>query len=435
MDVLFKLRLEIYLTTFNDILPWILLFLVILAVIFRRIGKLEIPAWTAFLAAAIIIVLVQPNGFEKAINVLGSQMDVFIFLFGMFVIVTALEMSGALQKGAKLLFNKAKNGRSMLLWILFGFGLSASILINDTVAIIAPILLVIFAKQVYCESKPLIITVALGLTFGSAMLPTGNPQNFIIAQAGGITFVMFFLWAIGPTILSLIFCYLLTRLFYRKEYSKEPYSEIPFILDKHEHEKLTLPALISLGLIFIGMIITSFVPFSMSYVILIVSGIFLFIRNERREILAKLDWGILLFFLGMFIVVDAVTSSSIFENSLIPLIANVKIDIPTFCLFVLILFVACQFLSNVPVAIIVSNVLPGTELDHPLFWITAALTTTFAGATTVLGAASNIIVIETANKRGVNISWWEFTRIGIPISLVSLLGIFILGISFIAITT
>ncbi|MBN1328926.1 MAG: hypothetical protein JXA54_05585 [Candidatus Heimdallarchaeota archaeon] len=421
--------------TFTSILPWILLFLIILAVIFRRIGKLEIPAWTAFLVAAIIIVLVQPNGFDQAILVLGSQADVFIFLFGMFVIVTALEMSGALQKGAKLLLNKAKTGRAMLLWILLGFGFAAAVLINDTVAIIAPILLITFAKQVCCESKPLVITVALSLTFGSALLPTGNPQNFILAQAGGIGFLNFFLWTLGPTMISILGCYLITRLFYRKDFCADRYTEIPFVLDKHEYEKLTIPALVSLGLILIGMIITTFVNFPMAYIILIVSGLFLFIRNERREILARLDWGVLLFFGGMFIVIDSVTNSSIFQDSLLPYITNIQADIPTFCLFVGILFVTSQIFSNVPVAIIVANILPGTPLDQPVFWITAALTTTFAGATTVLGAASNIIVLETSNKRGLNISWWEFTRVGFPTSIISLSGVFILGISYLAITT
>ncbi|HUT80068.1 MAG TPA: SLC13 family permease [Candidatus Bathyarchaeia archaeon] len=421
--------------TFTSILPWILLFLVILAVIFRRIGKLEIPAWTAFLIAAIVIVLVQPEGFNQAVFVLGSQADVFIFLFGMFVIVTALEMSGALQKGAKLLLNKAKTGRAMLLWILLGFGLAAAVLVNDTVAIIAPILLITFSKQVGCESKPLVITVALSLTFGSALLPTGNPQNFILAQAGNIGFLNFFLWALGPTIISLVGCYLLTRLFYRKDFSKQLYTEIPFILDKHEYEKLTIPALVSLGLILVGMIITTFVNFPMAYIILIVSGLFLFIRNERREILARLDWGVLLFFGGMFIVIDAVTNSSIFQDSLLPIITGLQADIPTFCLFVVVLFGASQIFSNVPVAIIVANILPGTPLDQPIFWITAALTTTFAGATTVLGAASNIIVLETSNKRGLNISWWEFTRVGFPISIISLIGIFVLGISYLTIAT
>ncbi|NHJ05685.1 MAG: hypothetical protein EAX90_12745 [Candidatus Heimdallarchaeota archaeon] len=172
------------LSLFQIILPWILLLFVFLAVIFRRIGKLEIPAWTAFLIAAIILIAIEPTGIDNALVILTEQVDVFIFLFGMFVIVAALEMSGVLQKGAKILLNRAKNGRNVIIWISFGFGLIASILINDTVAIIAPLLLITFAKQINRDAKPFVITVALALTFGSALLPTGNPQNFILANVG-----------------------------------------------------------------------------------------------------------------------------------------------------------------------------------------------------------------------------------------------------------
>ncbi len=424
----------IRLVTFQTIIPWILLILVVLAVIFRRIGKLEIPAWTAFLIAAIILVFTQPNGFENAVLVIADQADVFVFLFGMFVIVTALDMSGILQKGAKFLMNRAKNGRNLLLWIHLGFGLSAAILINDTVAIFAPLILIYFAKQIQCESKPFVIAVAIALTFGSALFPTGNPQNFIFAQASGMPFLIFGAWTLGPTILALLGSFLLIRLFYRKEFCSTPYIEVPSFYEKHEYESLSIPALVALGLMLIGIIITSFFEISMAIVILAVVGVFLFIRNERGEILARLDWGILLFFGGMFVVINSVTSSDIFNNWIIsPLLSHAKIDYATFTVFVIILFFASQLFSNVPVAIIVSYILPGTVLDTPLFWVTAALTTTFAGATSVLGAASNIIVLETTKKRGIDISWFEFTRVGFPISIVSLIGVFILGLSYIRI--
>ncbi|MFW9924214.1 MAG: SLC13 family permease [Candidatus Thorarchaeota archaeon] len=416
---------------FQIILPWILLLFVLLAVIFRRIGKFEIPAWSAFLIAAIILIAVVPSGMENALNVLVNQADVFIFLFGMFVIVTALEISGVLQKGAKLLLNKAKNGRNVIIWIVFGFGLAAAILINDTVAIIAPLLLITFAKQIDRDAKPFVIIVALALTFGSALLPTGNPQNFILANVGNISFIEFFLWALGPTILGLLICFFYIRLVYRKEFTKEQYVSVPFIIDKHEHESLTIPSIVALGLILIGMIISSFVPVSKALIILIVAGLLLFIRNERNEILAKLDWGVLLFFAGMFIVIDAVSTSEMFLNTIVnPLLSYAKMDLKTYVVFVLLIFFSSQIFSNVPIAIMIANLIPGTILDHTIFWIAAALTSTFAGATTVLGAASNIIVLETVRKRGLDISWWEFTKKGLPISLLSLVGVFLLGIFY-----
>ncbi len=114
--------------------------------------------------------------------------------------------------------------------------------------------------------------------------------------------------------------------------------------------------------------------------------------------------------MGMFVVLDAVISSSFFINTITPFINQLGFNFKSFYLFILILFLLSQILSNVPVAILIAGIIPATPLDHPLFWMAAALTTTFAGATTVLGAASNIIVIDTASDRGVEITWWEFTN-------------------------
>ena len=409
--------------TFEQILPLILLFLVNLAVIFRRIGKLQIPAWTAFLAAAVIIVLSKPGNADKALTVLVSEVDVFVFLFGMFVIVTALEMSGVLEKIAKTMLKRTRKGKTLLLFIHIGFGLMASILINDTVAIIAPIILISFAKYLEKNAKPFIIAVAISLSFGSALLPSGNPQNFILASTGEISYLIFALWALLPTLFALLFSFLALRLFYRKEFNNEQYPQYPIIEERYEYEQLAKPALISLILMILGMSITSFFDISMAIPILIVSVLFLFFTNKRTDILAKIDWGILLFFAGMFVVIDAVTTTPFIQDFISTSIADKEPTYTTFIIFILIIFLASQIISNVPVAIIISQVLPLTTLNLPVFWIGAALATTFAGATSVLGAASNIIVLETASKRGVSITWFEFTKIGLPISLLSLLGI------------
>jgi Na+/H+ antiporter NhaD/arsenite permease-like protein len=134
--------------------------------------------------------------------------------------------------------------------------------------------------------------------------------------------------------------------------------------------------------------------------------------------------------MGMFVALDAVVSSNFFKNTISPFLDHLEFNFTSFIIFILILFLLCQILSNVPVAILIAGIIPGTPLDHPLFWMTAALTTTFAGATTVLGAASNIIVIDTAAERGVEITWWDFTKLGIPISFLSLIPILIIGFLF-----
>ncbi|MFW9991670.1 MAG: SLC13 family permease [Candidatus Odinarchaeota archaeon] len=411
----------------TSVLPLVLLILVNLAVIFRRIGRLNIPAWTAFMAAAVILILLEPGMYERAVLIVGRQAGVLVFLFGMFVIVTALEISGVLENGAKIILSRARTGQGLLLWVHLGFGLAAAFLINDTVAILGPVILIVYAKQVGKDARPFILAVAFGLTFGSALLPTGNPQNFILASAGKISFIEFAVWALIPTFIALIGSFFTLRFMYRPVFNQKPLPAASMIFEKHEFQHLAKPSILALIAMLSGMLVSSLFNIPVAVIILVITGVFLFFINDRDQILSRLDWGVLFFFAGMFIVIDAVTSSEIFTMLIDPLLNNLGIDFSSYIFFVLIIFIASQLLSNVPVAILISQILQGSLLDHPLFWMAAALTTTFAGATTVLGAASNIIVIETSSKRGIRLTWLEFAKIGIPTSLISLTGVFLLG--------
>jgi len=415
----------------ESFIPLFLLVCVNLAVIFRRIGKLKVPAWTAFMIAALIIILIQPGAYDRAIVVIGTNVHVLIFLFGMFVLVTSLDISGSLEERGKFLLLKGESPLGLLFSIHFGLGLAASLLVNDTVAIIGPTLLIAFTKQVRKYPKPYILAVCYALTFGSALLPTGNPQNYILAIAGDISFLEFGIWALFPTFFSLLGSYILLKYLLKSEFNEIKFPVIPAIAEKHELESLQRPSEVFFIVLVIGLILSSFITqISITLIILLITGTFLFLVNERDKILEKLNWEVILFFMGMFVVLDAVVSSNFFVNIISPFLNQLDFNFTSLVIFIIILFLLSQVLSNVPVAILIAGILPRTPLDHPLFWMTAALTTTFAGATTVLGAASNIIVIDIAAERGVEITWWEFTKFGIPISILSLIPILSIGLLF-----
>lgn len=416
----------------KSLLPFILIILVNLAVIFRRVGKLDIPAWTAFMAAAILLIFISSNpekSFNSAVQVVASNADVFVFLFTMMVLVTSLEMSGTLDFIAHKLLKHTKDGNTLLLWIHIFFGLAASVLINDTVAIFAPILLIAFARQINQEAKPYILAVAFGLTYGSALLPTGNPQNFILASAGNITFIEFFVYAFFPTLFALLGSYMTLRIYFRSVFNTEKFKTVSMVeYPSIDYLHLRKPALITFGVLLIALLVTSFFNIPMGLIFLLVVGIYLFFINDRNQIIARIDWGVLFFFAGMFITINAVTQSAIFTNLVKTPLSTAQPNFGTFVIFNIGIFILCQFFSNVPVAIIATQLLPSTHLNTTIFWMSTALTTTFAGGTTVLGAASNIIAIETSKKRKVEIKWLEFFKIGIFSSSFALLGVILIGL-------
>lgn len=126
------------------------------------------------------------------------DVDVMLFLFGMFIVGKALEESGYLWHLSCRLFKKAKSRDQLLLLILFTMGIA--FLLNDTVAIIGTPMVLLLAKGNGMSPKPLLLALAFAVTIGSVMSPIGNPQNLLIAIN--------------------IFCaYLMLKFFYKKEFS------------------------------------------------------------------------------------------------------------------------------------------------------------------------------------------------------------------------
>jgi Na+/H+ antiporter NhaD/arsenite permease-like protein len=78
--------------------------------------------------------------------------------------------------------------------------------------------------------------------------------------------------------------------------------------------------------------------------------------------------------------------------------------------------------SNVPAAMLLIKFLDPTQLDQ---WYALALSSTFAGNMITIGSIANLIVIEQASACGVNISFRDHARVGIPVTLMSIAVLFV----------
>jgi len=218
------------------------------------------------------------------------------------------------------------------------------------------------------------------------------------------------------------------RSIYKTDLQEDVMPKDPLSLEIHPYPYMRKTGLLALLSMIVGMIVSSFLNLSMAVTILVVVGVFLFFTPDRDTLLSKMDWSVFLLFSGLFIIEDFIIRDPIIFHEAIALMNRLQPNYQGFVIFSLALFVISQLISNVPAAILISQLLPHTTLNLPIFWITAAIITTFAGATTVLGAASNILVIQVSEKRGLKISWWEFTRIGLPLSCLILAEMILSGL-------
>lgn len=402
-----------------NLVPIIILGLVFLLIIIRKVGHINFKVWQIMTLGGLGALLTGSISLVDAVK--SVKLDVMLFLFGMFIVGQALEDSGYLGYVSYKFFRKARSIDSLLLFIIFGAGIASALLMNDTLAIVGTPIMLLLARQHKINSKLLILALAFSITIGSVMSPIGNPQNLLIASEMQNPFVVFFKHLILPTLINLFLLFLLLKLFYKENFkdgdklNHEPY--------KVENPKLALVAkvavLIVLALIIAKVILYFFgINFNMVFIALggAVPVLVYRVFAKNFHLMRKLDWHTLLFFAAMFILMESVWQTGFFQS----IISDMKINIASMPVILGVSAVLSQFISNVPLVALYLPMLQhaGVGLNG---LVALAVGSTIAGNLTILGAASNIIIFAKAERReGVHITFWDFFKIGLPLTIINL---------------
>jgi Na+/H+ antiporter NhaD/arsenite permease-like protein len=402
----------------------IVLLAVFILIAVRRIGKYRFQIWQIMLLGALAVLVslqITPLNALKAINA-----DVMLFLFGVFVIGQALEDSGYLSYLSSRFFGKAKSLDTLVLFILLGAGGMSAFLMNDTLAIIGTPVVLLIARQnngALKKPKVLLLALAFAVTIGSVASPIGNPQNLLVAINGNITnpFITFFKFLLLPTILNLLLAYLVIRLFFRKQFDHQELVYPPESIKDARLAGLTKISLILLVTLVLVKIILVFagvqIDFRLTYIALAAAAPILLFSPKRFSVVKKIDWSTLVFFAAMFILMESVWDSGFFQSGLNGTTANLTSSGMVLAVSVIL----SQFISNVP---LVALYLP--MLVHAGATITGLMAlaagSTIAGNLTILGAASNVIIIQNAEKKGnETLTFLEFMKVGAPLTVLNIL--------------
>ena len=398
--------------------------LITLAVVFvliavRQVGNIRFRIWQIMLLGALVVLVsgqISPADALRSINA-----DVMLFLFGVFLIGQALEDSGYLGHLASKVFRKARSLNSLVLFILFGMGLLSAVLMNDTLAIVGTPVVLSLATKTNTQPKILLLSLAFAVTIGSVMSPIGNPQNLLIALHGDLPnpFITFLKYLLAPTLVNLFVAYLLLRLFYRKHFSGQP---LPHSLETIKDARLATLSKISLILL-VAMILVRIIivlvgvdfDFKLTYIALIAAlPVFLYLP-KRPGTFKRLDWSTLVFFAAMFVLMQSVWDSGYFQSA----IESANVDLTSNGMIIGVSVILSQLLSNVPLVALYLPVLAHLgALTAGMMALAAG--STIAGNLTILGAASNVIIIQNAEKKGgVTLHFLEFVKIGVPLTIIN----------------
>jgi Na+/H+ antiporter NhaD/arsenite permease-like protein len=287
--------------------------------------------------------------------------------------------------------------------------------------------MLLLSKRNHISTKLLLLCLAFAITIGSVMSPIGNPQNLLVAMKGNIKspFVTFSKYLFIPTLINVFFAYLLLKLFYRKQFTTR---KLQTDGEHIQHARLAKVARISLilvtSLILLKVALTLVkvdVDFKLTYIALIGCAPVLiyrfFWKKKRFHILRKIDWCTLLFFASMFVLMESVWKTSFFQG----LISSLSLDITSIGIILMIAVVVSQLISNVPmVALFLPLLVAADPGIKELMALSAG--STIAGNLFILGAASNVIIIQHAEKEsgGESITFIEFAKVGIPLTAINI---------------
>jgi Na+/H+ antiporter NhaD/arsenite permease-like protein len=355
--------------------------------------------------------------------ILSINFDVILFLFGMFVVGEASERSGYLAFLSYNFFKRAKNTNSLLLLIVFGMAALSMVLMNDTVAIIGTPVVLLIAERNNLPPKLLLLALAFAVTIGSVMSPMGNPQNLLIALNGNVNniFAVFGKYLVIPTLVNLLLAYFLLKLFYKNLFNKEILNHEP---EKIKNKHLAVLSKISISLVLVLILIKIIllyfkfpVDIRLTYIALAGALPVILFSKERIQILRRVDWYTIIFFIAMFILMQCVWNTGIFQA----IIYKSDLNLTSILMILLVSVLLSQLISNVPLVALYLPLLLKLEVS-PKGLMALAAGSTIAGNLFILGAASNIIIIHNAEKKsGETLTFWEFSKVGIPLTVINII--------------
>jgi Na+/H+ antiporter NhaD/arsenite permease-like protein len=417
-----------------QLLAAVVIFAATYAVIaFARLPGLRLDRPGAAVCGAALMVVFGVLSFEQAWAAVDSR--TIVLLLGMMILNVLLEDSGFFELAAARVLSGSRSPRQLLAGLTILSGVLSALFLNDTVCLMLTVPVLAIVRRAGLPSVPFLMALAMGANVGSVMTVIGNPQNMLIGVYSGWTYGQFLLWmapvgAVGLAALVVMLLWFYGERLQGDELLRVNDAAIEIAADE---PKINRPLLIKSLAVLAG-VMAAFVLVGNLPVVAIggAAVLMLIARRPTAQVLARVDWVLLAFFAGLFIVVRGLEGTGLVAEGAArvqPLYGNsLATQIPVFSTLVVL---GSNVVSNVPLVVLAREIVP-TLIEPELMWLVLAMASTFAGNLTIPGSVATLIVLETARRqpggRETTIGFWEFSRVGIPVTLVTtVLGALVLA--------
>ena len=388
----------------------------------RQIPRLHIDRPAGALVGAVLMVVFGVLTLDQAFSAI--DMRTLLLLLGMMIITVYLRTAGFFELMADKMLSLAKTPLQLLVLVVLSSGLLSALFVNDTICLLYTPIVLEVAIQLGVSPMPYLLALATSSNIGSVMTVTGNPQNMFIGIYSKIPYLSF-LGALFPiAVVGLAVSIAVIRLVYGKEMKAGAFPARPTMPEYRVHKPLLVKALLVCGAVLVSFSMGypySLVAAAGAVLLMVIGGV------STQKILEGVDWTLLLFFSGLFVVMHGVEVSGLAATvigkagdltALSPLgrIAGLSA----------VSVILSNLVSNVP-AVMLLKPLIQTLGSGQLIWLALAMSSTLAGNLTLIGSVANLIVVQQARKR-VEIGFMEYFRVGALITAVTI----VVGIAVLA---
>lgn len=349
-----------------------------------------------------------------------------LLLFGMMIVVAYVRLSGFFELVTHWIASRRLGPRGLLALTIALAGVLSAFLVNDVVCVAMTPLVLDLCRRRRLPVVPYLIGLATGSNIGSVATITGNPQNIIIGTLSHITYIRFAARLAPVAALGLVINFVVLSLLYSRSLNAATAaaaaaanatsddSSTDEAEDPHIHRGLLVKCLCvtaaMIGLFFAGQPI--------AIVALAAAAILLLDRVRPEKVYHQIDWPLLVMFAGLFIVVRAFEVHVVhswnlerwtaLRNSPVVLVSGLSV-------------LLSNLVSNVPAVLLfrpLMEVIPQKETA----WLALAMSSTLAGNLTMLGSVANLIVVESARRSRIELTFGEFLKVGVPLTLLTTLA-------------
>jgi Na+/H+ antiporter NhaD/arsenite permease-like protein/uncharacterized membrane protein (UPF0127 family) len=387
----------------------------------RQIPRLHIDRPAGALVGAVLMIVFGVLSLDQAFAAI--DMNTLLLLLGMMIITVYLRIAGFFEFMADKILSLSRTPFQLLVFITLSSGLLSALFVNDTICLLYTPIVIAITIQLRVNPMPYLLALATSSNIGSVMTVTGNPQNMLIGIYSKIPYLSFLSALFPVALLGLIVSVAVIWFAYRKEMNPDAFSSRP-ATPAYEVRK---PLLIKALLVCTGVLIAFSLGYS--YALVAAAGavsLLLVGRVSTERILEGVDWTLLLFFSGLFVVMHGVEVSGL-ARALIEIVGDLSTFSPSVQIAGLsfVSAVLSNIVSNVPAVMLIKPVMLSLG-EGKFLWLALAMSSTLAGNFTLIGSVANLIVAQQA-RRTVNIGFMEYFRAGALITLITMvIGVLVL---------